>query len=84
MGFSMSTFNVTNNTILQLQVDDAHRGRVISTMFLGFGLTSIGNFIMGWLAETLSAPVAYIIVGSFLLVLSVFLVYFAKEHQMNV
>ena len=83
IGFSFSTFNATNNTILQLQVDDAHRGRVLSTLFLGFGLTSLGSFIMGWLAEYLSAAVAYIIIGSLLLVLSVFLVYFTKEHRMH-
>lgn len=84
IGFSMSTFNVTNNTILQLQVNDIYRGRVLSTLFLGFGLTSLGNFFMGWLAELFSAPVAYIIVGSFLLVLSVIFVYLAKKLQKHI
>lgn len=83
IGFSLSTFNVTNNTILQMQVDDAYRGRVLSTIFLGFGLTSIGSFIIGWLAEYLSAAVAYIIIGSLILFLSAFLVYFTKEHQLH-
>lgn len=83
LGFSLSTFNVTNNTILQLQVTDMYRGRVLSTLFLGFGLTSLGSFIMGWLAEYLSAAVAYIIIGSLILFLSVFLVYYTKEHKMH-
>lgn len=83
LGFSFSTFNVTNNTILQLQVDDIHRGRVLSTLFLGFGLASVGNFIIGGLAEILSAPVAYIIIGALLLLLSVLLVYYTREHQLH-
>ncbi len=83
IGFSFSTFNATNNTILQLIVDDRYRGRVLSTLFLGFGLTSLGSFIIGWLAEFLSAPVAYIIIGSILLFLSVFLIYFTREHKMH-
>ena len=83
IGFSLSTFNVTNNTILQLQVSDVYRGRVLSMMFLGFGFTSLGSFIIGWLAEYLSAAVAYIIIGSLLLVLSAFLIYFTKEHKMH-
>ncbi|MBI2559126.1 MFS transporter [Candidatus Woesearchaeota archaeon] len=83
LGFSFSTFNATNNTILQLMTDDVYRGRVLSTLFLGFGLTSLGNFIIGWLAEFLSAPIAYILIGSTLLVLSLFLVYYTKEHKMH-
>jgi len=83
IGFTFSTFNATNNTILQLMVDDAYRGRVLSTLFLGFGLTSLGSFVIGWIAEVFSAPVAYIAIGSSLLLLSIFLVYFTREHKMH-
>ena len=83
IGFSFSTFNATNNTILQLVVDDRYRGRVLSTLFLGFGLTSLGSFIIGWIAELLNAAVAYIIIGSLILFLSGFLIYFTREHQMH-
>ena len=83
IGFSFATFNVTNNTILQLQVSDIYRGRVLSTLFLGFGLTSLGSFIVGWLAEAFSAAVAYIIIGSLLLFLSLFLIYHTRAHQMH-
>ena len=83
IGFAFSTFNATNNTILQLLVDDTYRGRVLSTLFLGFGLTSLGSFVIGWIAEFLGAPVAYIIIGASLLFLSIFLVYFTREHQMH-
>lgn len=83
LGFCFSTFNATNNTILQLQADEAYRGRVLSTLFLGFGLTSLGSFAVGWIAEVLSAPIAYIIIGSALLILSGFFIYHVKEHKMH-
>lgn len=83
IGFSFSTFNATNNTILQLLVDEVYRGRVLSTLFLGFGLTSLGSFVVGWLAEVSSAPIAYIAIGGLLLCLSGFLVYFTREHKMH-
>ncbi len=84
IGFSISTFNVTNNTTLQLLVDDTYRGRVLSTIFLGFGLTSLGSFVIGWLAEYLSAAVAYIIIGSVMLALSLVLVYSIRKHKLHV
>ena len=83
IGFCFATFNITNNTIIQLQVSEVFRGRVLSTLSLGFGFTSLGNFIIGWLAQSFSAPWAYIIIGSVLLMLSMFLVYFTRDHQMH-
>jgi len=83
IGFSISTFNVTNNTTLQLLVDDTYRGRVLSTIFLGFGLTSLGSFIIGWLAEYWSAAVAYIIIGSLMLALSIVLAYSIRSHKLH-
>ena len=83
LGFFFSTFNATNNTILQLQADEAYRGRVLSTLFLGFGLTSLGSFAVGWIAEVSSAPIAYIIIGSALLILSGFFIYHVREHKMH-
>jgi len=83
IGFSMSTYNVTKNTILQLLVEDRYRGRVISTIFLGFGLGSLGSFIMGTLAQFFGAPGAYLIIGSFLVVASGFLIYFTRNSVMH-
>lgn len=79
MGFSLTTFYISNNTSIQLLVEDAYRGRVVSTIFLGLGLTSIGNFFIGTLAELFSAPVAYIIIGGILMVASLFFMYLTRE-----
>ncbi|MEK7340577.1 MAG: MFS transporter, partial [Verrucomicrobiota bacterium] len=83
LGFFMATFNTTNNTILQMQVSSEYLGRVLSTLFLGFGLTSLGSFVAGWIAELFGAHVTYIIAGSTILASSVFLVHYTKERRMH-
>ncbi len=79
IGFSLTTFYISNNTSIQLLVEDKYRGRVVSTIFLGLGLTSVGNFFIGTLAELFSAPVAYIIIGSILFLASLFFMYLTRE-----
>ena len=83
IGFSLTTFYISNNTSIQLLVEDKYRGRVISTIFLGLGLTSIGNFFIGTLAELFGAPVAYIVIGSILLVASLVFMYLTRESVMH-
>lgn len=46
-------YNSSNNTILQLTVDDAYRGRVLSSLFMTRGLMPLGTAAMA----LLSAPV---------------------------
>jgi len=79
IGFSLTTFYISNNTSIQLLVEDKYRGRVVSTIFLGLGLTSIGNFFIGTLAELFSAPIAYIVIGSILLLASLFFMYLTRD-----
>jgi MFS transporter, DHA1 family, staphyloferrin A biosynthesis exporter len=45
-------YNSSNNTILQLTVDDAYRGRVLSSLFMTRGLMPLGTAAMA----LLSAP----------------------------
>jgi len=51
-------YNATNNTLLQLNVPDAYRGRVISIFFLNRGIVPLGTAATGWLAEKWGAPIA--------------------------
>lgn len=48
-------YNSSNNTILQLSVDDAYRGRVLSTMFVTRGLVPMGTAAMAGLAALVGA-----------------------------
>ncbi len=46
------------NSLVQYYTDAAYRGRVMSFFILGFGLSSLGTFFAGILAEVIGAPIA--------------------------
>ncbi|MDO8669921.1 MAG: MFS transporter, partial [Dehalococcoidia bacterium] len=58
LGGSISTYNTTNNTILQMIVPDALRGRVMSIYMLDRGLAPLGSLTAGAIAGFAGAPVA--------------------------
>ncbi len=60
VGFSMVFALNAANTLIQIQTPDALRGRVISlfTLILA-GSSPLGNLVSGWVAEHLSAPLAF-------------------------
>jgi len=47
-----------SNTLIQLNVPDAYRGRVLSLLFLNRGMIPVGTALTGFLAENLGAPIA--------------------------
>lgn len=51
-------YNASNNTILQLTVDDAYRGRVLSTLFMTRGLMPMGMATMALLASVIGPRLA--------------------------
>ena len=57
VGFSMIAFTASINTLIQVQVPDNLRGRVMSIYTLVFvGLSPIGSFLSGWVAHIVGAP----------------------------
>lgn len=48
--------NTTGNALLQTHTAPEYLGRVMSLMMLNFGLSGLGTFFAGILAETISAP----------------------------
>ncbi len=63
-GFGMIAYTATTNTLLQLFVDDAYRGRVMglhTVMFLG--TAPAGSLLLGALAQRLGAPTAAAVSG---------------------
>jgi predicted MFS family arabinose efflux permease len=59
LGISGIIFSTTSNTLLQLTVPDALRGRVMSLNVLLFmGSTPIGGFLIGVLSNLLGVPAA--------------------------
>jgi MFS family permease len=70
-GASNVTYNSTNNTLIQLNVPDAYRGRVLSMLYINRGVVPLGTAAAGWLAEVLGAPDALGIMAVCLLILGV-------------
>jgi MFS family permease len=64
VGFSQTTTVASTNTLIQLQVPDRLRGRVMSLFAMIFiGLMPVGNLAAGAMAETLGAPVTVGLLG---------------------
>ena len=51
-------YNSSNNTLLQLNAPDSHRGRAVSMLFINRGMVPLGTAFTGFLAEKFSAPIA--------------------------
>jgi MFS family permease len=65
VGFAQIVFTATTNTTIQLIVPDNLRGRVMSLhAFVFAGVTPIGSFLMGSLAELFGTSVAYAVGGA--------------------
>ncbi len=65
-GVGWSVFVTLNQTILQLSLDDAHRGRGMALFNMASGLSPFGNLAMGASASGLGAPhsvAAFAVVG---------------------
>ena len=53
-----SVYMAANNTIIQLTVDDAYRGRVMSVYMMTWGMMPFGTLPMGILSDLFGAPAA--------------------------
>jgi MFS transporter, DHA1 family, staphyloferrin A biosynthesis exporter len=56
-GLSQQVYMSLNNTLIQESVDDAYRGRVLSTMFLNRGMVPMGSMLAGFGTSLAGAPV---------------------------
>lgn len=59
-GFASAVFLAVNNTLVQLQVDDQVRGRILGIYGLTWGLMPLGTLPAGAIADAAGAPVAMI------------------------
>ena len=68
-GFASAVFLAVNNTLVQLQVDDQVRGRVLGIYGLTWGLMPVGTLPAGAIADAWGAPAAMITLSVTALVL---------------
>jgi MFS family permease len=73
LGLCTSTYATFNDTLVQLNVDDAYRGRVMSVYTMLWGLTPIGGLQVGWLSHRIGVQQALAINGVIILCYMVFL-----------
>lgn len=58
VGFTIMTFKVNNNTLVQMRAPDALRGRIMSIYQLDHALTPLSYTLLGVCADLFSAPAA--------------------------
>jgi MFS family permease len=63
-GFCAGAFDVLLQTLMQMAVPDAQRGRAVGVWVLGLGSAPIGHLEMGMLIAALGAPSALLINGA--------------------
>jgi len=66
-------YNSSNNTILQLTVDDAYRGRILSSLFMTRGLMPLGTATMALLSAAVGPRLAMGLMASVVVVFAVVL-----------
>src|SRR5690606_13111521 len=74
-------FQVTNNTIIQANVPDEYRGRVMSVLMMSFGTMPLGVVPVSVAADTWGAPKA--IVGAQIIAIVVILLLFGISKQLR-
>jgi predicted MFS family arabinose efflux permease len=55
-GVANSIYNTYNQTLLQLNISDEYRGRVLSLYLTLSAVTPIGSLLMGWMISRFAAP----------------------------
>ena len=58
IGFSNQTYQTSNNTLLQMNVEAEYRGRILSLLFLRRGLLPLGTVLAGALSAAFGPQVA--------------------------
>lgn len=73
LGLCTSTYATFNDTLVQLETDNAYRGRVLSVYTMLWGLTPIGGLEVGVLSQWMGVQSALAINGVLILLYVVFL-----------
>ena len=71
IGFSRQTYQTSNNTLIQMNVDPEYRGRVLSVLFLRRGLQPLGTVMAGILASAFGPRIAIGSMGASLAIVAI-------------
>lgn len=80
----MSSWNMSlNRGMLQMQVDDQMRGRIMSIDMMSHGLMPLGVFPISWIAEQYDVGTALVVSGAAFLVLTLICVMFIPSVRVT-
>ena len=74
VGAVSTCFMSVNNTLIQMNITDEVRGRVMSVYMMTFGLMPLGTLPAGAIAQSMGAPFAITVAGAALTVLILLMV----------
>jgi MFS family permease len=78
-GAAQMVYLTTNQTILQLTIEDEMRGRVMGIYMLSQGMMPLGGLLGGGLADITSAPTAVLIMGAGVCLMAATFFTFSRE-----
>jgi MFS family permease len=79
IGFSMMTFRVNNNTLVQMLSPDQLRGRITSIYHMDHALTPLASSVLGIVSDVFSTPTAIAVAGLLGLASMIMLMVSVKE-----
>jgi MFS family permease len=81
VGFCAGAFDVLQQTLIQLAVPDAQRGRAVGLWVLGLGSAPVGHLEMGVLIAALGVPSALLINGAVTVAAAAFLLARVPDYR---
>jgi MFS family permease len=82
-GACAASFDMLQQTLLQLAVAEEQRGRAVGLWVLGIGSAPVGNLEMGALVAGIGAPAALAINGALVLVAAGLLIALAPTYRLS-
>jgi MFS family permease len=63
LGIGQATFMTLNSVLVQSNVADSHRGRVMSVLMMIWGFSALGTLSLGALASLIGVPATFAVAG---------------------
>lgn len=83
VGFGYGTSSTLNDTLIQLNVDEVFRGRVMAAYSTIWGLSPAGGLLAGWMANIVGLQWAIAINGLLVFLYSVYLLVFTPMRKID-
>jgi VIT1/CCC1 family predicted Fe2+/Mn2+ transporter len=78
-------FMTTNNSVIQTQVPEEYRGRVMAVLMMSFGVMPLGVLPMTIAADAIGAPTAVVVSSiSMVVTLALFFIFSARLRTLHV